>query len=172
MMSWHSRPTGLSQDHKKLWYQSQGEEWQEVKETLSYSELLLMYQAKAPQSVPVKEPGTEPEAFQHEAKITLHRSELKPVLGKQRKENKWQKRLPIFNTRSVMQLDCWFCCKWLTTAYWSACCLNKRGGGCIRIEGWGRTLWDMERWSRRGETMSSDTKSIMWMNELWSNAQN
>lgn len=26
-----------------------------------------------------------------------------------------------------MQLYCWFCCKWLTTAYWSAGCLEKRG---------------------------------------------
>lgn len=42
------------------------------------------------------------------------------------------------DTRSVTQLY-WFCCKWLTTAYWSACCLNEGGGW----EHW-------KRWKEKG----------------------
>lgn len=57
-------------------------------------------------------------------------------MSKARRDRRGGGERESFNTRSVMQLYCWFCCKWLTTAYWSACCLNKKGeeGGMRREE--------------------------------------
>lgn len=80
-------------------------------------------------SFSIRQSGIASCGFQNEAfqKLQKHDFWLWNLcrMSKARRDRRGRER-ESFNTRSVMQLYCWFCCKWLTTAYWSAYCLNKR----------------------------------------------